>query len=663
MHFLPEPYNSPASFIGDPSWKGSLKVLLLLLLLALPEPGFGQQGKDSKYASLAHAAQQAMARNDFTAAAEAYRQATKIQPENAELWANLGLMEHESGSYADAIRSLQEANRLKPSLYVPNLFLGIDYVQTGNAKAAIPFLIRAERMNSKDPEAPLTLGHAYAGQRDFAAAAREFTRATELDPKRSSAWFARGMAYLGQVEQDARKMSADGRGSSYAEALFAESMVRQSRYHEAADSYTSAIAAAPQPPCLRAELGFLYLKQQNVTEAETQFKSERQMEPGCALAALGEARLRIEAGSYAEGLVLLRQLWKQDHGYLRSNGSVLADGLTESRSAGFLDVLTQEQRDGKLEADLAQLLSATPGSLSPDLSPSPSASATEALTRRRTAEEYYAAGQYQRCAAELKTNLPSRSSDGMLLLSACSYLTGDYELTSTASAALAARFPHSLGALYWSIKANERLALQSLALFEQMEPNSPRTHILLGDMYRQRNLYDSAQAEYKQALSISPDDRAALIGSAYAYFGNANIDATIATAKSALAANPADPELNLLMGEALLTRHDFAGAEPFLEKSLTAKPQMLPHVHALLGRVYAETGRTQEAIEQLKLGVVDDQDGSTYYQLARAYRKSGDEKRAEAAVQQMKIIEQRRRSGAVIALKDSGPPAEGDPQQ
>ncbi len=660
MHFLPEPYNSPASFIGDAPWKGSLKVLLLLLSLALPKPGYGQQDKDSKYASLAHAAQQALAGNDFAAAAEAYRQATKIQPENAELWANLGLMEHESGSYADAIRSFQKANRLKPSLYVPNLFLGIDYVQTGNAKAAIPFLVRAERMNSRDPEAPLTLGHAYAAQRDFAAAAREFTRATELDPKRSSAWFARGMAYLGQVEQDARKMSADGRGSSYAEALFAESMVRQSRYHEAADSYTSAIAAASQPPCLRAELGFLYLKQKNVTEAETQFKSERQMDPGCSLAALGEARLRIEAGSYAEGLVLLQQLWKQDHGYLRSNDSVLTDGLTESRSAGFLDALTQEQRDGKLQADLAQLLSATPGSLSPDLSPSPSPRATEALTRRRTAEEYYAAGQYRRCAAELKTNLPTRSNHDMLLLSACSYFTGDYELTSTA---LAARFPHSLGALYWSIKANERLALQSLALFEQMEPNSPRTHILLGDMYRQRNLYDSAQAEYKQALSISPDDRAALIGSAYAYFGNANIDATIATAKRALAANAADPELNLLMGEALLTRHDFAGAEPFLEKSLKAKPQMLPHVHALLGRVYAETGRTQEAIEQLKLGVVDDQDGSTYYQLARAYRKSGDEKSAEAAVQQMKIIEQRRRSGAVIALEDSGPPAEEDPRQ
>ena len=42
------------------------------------------------------------------------------------MWANLGLMEHEGGDYAEAIKSFQQAIRLKPSLYVPNLFLGID---------------------------------------------------------------------------------------------------------------------------------------------------------------------------------------------------------------------------------------------------------------------------------------------------------------------------------------------------------------------------------------------------------------------------------------------------------------------------------------------------------------------------------------------------------
>ena len=46
-----------------------------------------------------------MGRNDFKAAAESYKQAVKIHPESAEMWANLGLMEHEGGDYAEAIRS------------------------------------------------------------------------------------------------------------------------------------------------------------------------------------------------------------------------------------------------------------------------------------------------------------------------------------------------------------------------------------------------------------------------------------------------------------------------------------------------------------------------------------------------------------------------------
>jgi len=543
--------------------------LLLLLLLAIPALGFGQQEEAARYASVVSAAQEAMSRSDFKTAAEDFKQAVKMRPETAELWANLGLMQHESGDYAEAIRSFQQAIRFKSSLYVPNLFLGIDYLHTGNSTAAIQFLAKAERMNKTDPEAPLELGRAYSSAGDFPAAAREFTRAIQLDPKQSDAWLGRGMAYLDHVEEDARKLSTEGRNSSYAEALYAESMARQSRYIEATDSFKKAIAAQPQPACLHAEFGLMYLSQKKIEDAESEFKAEPQANPGCGITDLGEARLHVEQGTNP-------------------------------------------------------------------------------------------AARHGQCAATPAENLSRRSESELLQLSACAYFSGDYALASSASDALSARPARSLGGLYWSIKADEMLALQSLEHFEQLAPNSAPSHILLGDMYRQRHRYDEAQAQYKLALEISPADHGALLGLAYAYYGNANIDATIATASSALAASPSDPELNLLMGEALIARHDFAGAEPFLQKGLAAKPQMLPHVHAMLGTVYAETGRTQDAIAQLEMGLAADQDGSTYYKLARMYRKSGDTKRADAAMQQVKVMEQQRRKGAVIALEDSGQRAEGD---
>jgi tetratricopeptide (TPR) repeat protein len=546
----------PGSSIGDASLKNRYR-FLLLLLLAIPVSGFGQQEEPAGYASVVSAAQEAMSRNDFKAAAEDFKQAVKMRPETAELWANLGLMEHESGDYAEAIRSFQQAIRLKPSLYVPNLFLGIDYRHTGDTGTAIQFLVKAERMNKTDPEAPLELGRAYSSAGNFPAAAREFARVTQLDPKQSDAWLGRGMAYLDHVEEQSRKLSTEGRSSSYAEALYAEAMARQSRYIEATDSFKKALAAQPQPPCLHAEFGQMYLKQQKMEDAESEFKAEREANAAC--------------------------------------------GMTQGTDS---------------------------------------------------------AGRYGQCAATSQENLPKRTESELLLLSACAYYSGDYVLASNASDLLSTRPSHSIGGLYWSIKADEMLALQSLEHFEQMAPNSAPSHILLGDMYRQRQRYDDAQAQYKLALEISPADHAALLGLAYAYYGNGNIDATIATASSALAASPTDPELNLLMGEALIARHDFAGAEPFLQNALIAKPQMLPHVHALLGTVYAETGRTQDAIAQLEMGLPADQDGSTYYKLARMYRKAGDIRKADAAMQQVKLLEQQRRKGAVIALEDSGQPAE-----
>jgi predicted Zn-dependent protease len=107
------------------------------------------------------------------------------------------------------------------------------------------------------------------------------------------------------------------------------------------------------------------------------------------------------------------------------------------------------------------------------------------------------------------------------------------------------------------------------------------------------------------------------------------------------------------MGEALVEQNEYADAEPFLKKSLNAKPQYLPHVHALLGRLYANTGKRPDAIKQLKMGLSSDEDGSVHYELARLYFQSRDKKDAEVALEQMKSLQRNRRETATIAIRDS----------
>ncbi len=647
-HFPREPFRSQGSFIGD-FFLNLWFSLLLLPLLVMPKFGFGQQGQDTAFESLVANAQKAQAANDFAASANNYKQAIKLRQDIPELWANLGLMQHESQDYAGAVQSFRQALRLKPSLYVPQLFLGVDSMRMGDAKEAIPYLLKAETMNDKDSLPPLTLGRAYSSQGKFLLAARAYERAIHLDSGKSSAWFGLGIARLDQVEEDARRVTEENQSSPYAKTLYAESLVKQARYNEAADIYKSALAMRPQPPCIHAELGLLLLKQRDTAGAEAEFQTERQSDPGCSLAILGQARLRLDAGSNNEALKLLKDLWARDRGFFTSSASVLLDSVDQARALAFQQFLVQDDSVGALAPDLSSFLSSLFSGQSTQLQSSlPSSDAM-----RRTAQESYFSGRYAQCASRSEESLKTKNAASLQMLAMCAYFTGSYDLASNAAEQLAALSSHSLAALYWSIKANEHLAFSALEKFQQIEPNSSRTHLLLGDIYRQRTRFEDAEVEYQNALTITPNDPAALIGLASAYFGNGDVEKTKETAQLALNQTPDDPELNLLMAEALISIYRFDDAEPFLLKALNAKPQMLPHVHALLGEVYGHDGKTQQAIDQILLGIQTDEDGSLHYQLARLYRSSGDTKAAATAIEQMKVIKQQRRNRAVMDTRDS----------
>jgi tetratricopeptide (TPR) repeat protein len=633
--------------------------LLLLVLLVKPAPGFGQQPPAPRLESLVAAAQQAQAAHDYVAAENAYKQAVRIAPNMPELWANLGLMQHQAGDIPEAILSFHHANRLHPSLYVSNLFLGIDYSREGKAAEAIPFLINAEKANTTDPQAPLALGRAYFATGKFSAAVRELERATTLDPKLGGAWFALGIARLRQVEADARTMSEEGKDSVFSGALYAESLQKQARFGEAATLYKSLIPLRPQPPCIHSELGFSLLREHDPSGAASAFNAERAAHPECALALLGEARLAMDSGDDQQAVKLLGELWGRDHGFVELNAAALLEGMASERVAAVASLLSGQQ-GVPIPADLHNVLlaafnlsaSGSADRIANQASNAPP-EAESASAPYRTAQEYYAAGRFQQCARRLDPSLIARNAEKLRLLAACSLFTGDDERAFGAANALEALQPHSLEALYWSIQANERLALKSLAQFQQLEPDSAKSHVLLGDIFRQLERFDDAQTEFNKALAIAPSDPAAMLGLAWAYFANNNLEKATETARLALQRSPEDAELNLVMGEAKLGQNQFAQAEPFLMKALKVKPQMLPHVHALIGKAYAETGRIPEAIEQLKMGASSDVNGALHYQLSRLYRQVGDNKDATEALDQMKTIRQQHRARGVKLIEDS----------
>jgi hypothetical protein len=94
----------------------------------------------------------------------------------------------------------------------------------------------------------------------------------------------------------------------------------------------------------------------------------------------------------------------------------------------------------------------------------------------------------------------------------------------------------------------------------------------------------------------------------------------------------------------LFAEHKYSDAEPYLLAGLTAKAQLLPRIHALLGQVYASEGDTKRAIDEYKLGLPSDDDGSVHFQLGRLYQKSGEAKLAADAFADSKAINQRKQT-------------------
>ena len=291
--------------------------MTLLLLSIMAAGAFAQpDNKPDSFDDLLLAARQAQSKNDYAAAADYYRRAVLLRGEIPELWANLGLMQDATGSYSDAVASFLKAQRLKPSLYVPNLFLGIDYLHLNRTRDAIPFLLKAERLNSSDPQAPITLGRAYLSLGNFDAARVAYQRAVALDPRNGSAWYWLGIAALKVVEADGRKLSAEDANSSYAHALFAESLEEQGRLKQAMNEALAVLTADPHFPCAHAQLGFLYLAQGQNDDAAREFDAEGQ---SCSFADLGRVRLRLDGDDNAHAIALLSDLWKRDPGFVRTN--------------------------------------------------------------------------------------------------------------------------------------------------------------------------------------------------------------------------------------------------------------------------------------------------------------------------------------------------------
>lgn len=97
------------------------------------------------------------------------------------------------------------------------------------------------------------------------------------------------------------------------------------------------------------------------------------------------------------------------------------------------------------------------------------------------------------------------------------------------------------------------------------------------------------------------------------------------------------------MGDALFNLGRPEDSLTYLKKAVALSPGLLP-AHAKLGEALLRTGDAAGAVAHLERAQSIDRDGSIHFQLAAAYRKTGNREAATSALQRQRELSEAARA-------------------
>ena len=137
----------------------------------------------------------------------------------------------------------------------------------------------------------------------------------------------------------------------------------------------------------------------------------------------------------------------------------------------------------------------------------------------------------------------------------------------------------------------------------KMNPNLSGIHLELGDALNNSTnptIKSQAEAEYKLAVQLNPQDARALCRLAEVEVDHGDVDKAFADYTRAMQLAPTDIDVQLGLAKVLLMMHKPDSAQPILEKVLQLEPEN-EAAHYQLSRLYWQQGRKDDANREVDL--------------------------------------------------------------
>lgn len=235
-------------------------------------------------------AQAALARGDYRTAAAEFNSILQIDPNRAEVHANLGTIYYAQSQYSQAAAAFQKALRLKPGLRGAEAFLGMSAARQGKWADAVAMLENGFRNPLSEQwklEAGLLLVEAYQRTREPAKLQATLGVLEHDFPGNAEVLY---LAYRVHSSMGARAVTNLVKAapeSARLRQVTAELLEAEGDFAGAIAQYRKAIEIEPKLPGARRALGVALMNNANdpATRAEAQelFERELGINPGDAL--------------------------------------------------------------------------------------------------------------------------------------------------------------------------------------------------------------------------------------------------------------------------------------------------------------------------------------------------------------------------------------------
>lgn len=623
-------------------------------------------------------AQKAQESGDYHLAETAYLNLLRLNKESLPVQFNLGVTYYLDHKYAESSFYLLKVLATKPDLFAACLITGVDFLKLGQPNRAIRFLRSAQRLQPTDEYANHNLGTAEYLAGHYRAAFGEyvsFLRSEEKGGKTAKdilSWYGLGEVAL-VLSREASTQLGERSTSDPSRLYLLATMYRDQEQWDLAAVKLKKLETNPLWRDLaRLELGELYLRRNDLAQADIEFRSVLSSTQDSPRAHFGLGIKLLREGNTSGAIPHLVAAAERNP-WLFGNSDLLAvDGSKIYRTAGvassspsaLVDVFVRLRSQSKERTSEEQL---------------EFISELEAACKRRHQDNKkristalragVPAGAVMRLAAtlldegdaaavsELLGKLPNKLSvppNPRIILLARSLMTEGDALTSGSVLLPLLDRGRSPEALCWTAIIMQQIAKAALEQVLSIAADSALAHLLRAQMESAQHRTDAAIREFQLAVQAAPDDATTHLRLGDMLWQVGQFEGAIQALREGLKLDPENAAAYYQIGDSYLSLANSTLARNFLLEALRRDPHMYG-ANRDLGRIYYNEGKFQESVIALQKAAIDDSDGSVDYLLFRSYSKLGKNNAAAACLKRFQKLKALRENKNLFDAKAAHP--------